>query len=270
MGKNSGIPWTDHTHNPWWGCDKVSAGCAHCYAETFANRFGQWWGSNPRRLFGDKHWDEPLRWNRAAAKAGVRQSVFCGSMCDVLEPADISGERYRLANMIANTSWLNWLLLTKRPENAHLFEPWFWELPNIRFGVTAENQEMFDQRIPWLLDRKVRNFVSIEPLLGPIDLEGGDLHGVIEELDWVIVGDESGRKRRPAKLDWVRAIRDQCADAGVPFFFKQWHGASDGKVVDKAQFDPEGTITAAIHNAKLETPELDGVRHVAFPDRVAG
>ena len=121
MGVETKIAWTDHTFNPWWGCVKVSPGCANCYAETFAKRTGHavWGAETDRRFFGDKHWAEPVKWNLAAAKAGVRRRVFCGSMCDVFEgPRPLLDDwRDQLWTLIRYTPNLDWLLLTKRPES---------------------------------------------------------------------------------------------------------------------------------------------------------
>lgn len=121
MGIETEIAWTDSTFNPWWGCQRVSPGCERCYAETFAKRVGlQVWGpKQERRFFGEKHWREPLRWNEQAAKAGARRRVFCASMADVFEERlDLAAARARLFGLIRLTPSLDWLLLTKRPENA--------------------------------------------------------------------------------------------------------------------------------------------------------
>lgn len=122
MGKETGIEWTDHTFNPWWGCVKVSAACTHCYAETLAARWAFKWGAAAApRAFGDKHWNEPLAWNRKAIADGVRRRVFCASMADVFERRDnehgatLDALRARLWLLIEATPGLDWQLLTKRP-----------------------------------------------------------------------------------------------------------------------------------------------------------
>src|SRR5712671_6808752 len=120
MAKNSSIEWTDHTFNPWWGCSKVSPGCNNCYAETWAKRVGEkiWGKDEPRRFFTDKHWDEPLKWNDEALSSGTRRRVFCASMADVFEQrTDLNPWRARLWKLTEETPKLDWLLLTKRPEN---------------------------------------------------------------------------------------------------------------------------------------------------------
>ena len=114
MGTETAISWCDHTFNPWWGCVRVSPACQHCYAETFSKRVGLkvWGPESDRRFFGPKHWAEPLKWNTAAVKAGVRRRVFCASMADVFEDrADLLNERLRLFQLIEDTPQLDWLLL---------------------------------------------------------------------------------------------------------------------------------------------------------------
>lgn len=188
MGEHTKISWTDHTWNPWWGCQRVSPGCQHCYAEAFAKRTGNavWGKDAERRFFGDKHWAEPLRWDAAAAAAGYPALVFCASMADVFEDrADLVDHRARLWDLIAATPHLIWQLLTKRPENVRGMVPDRWithplddidyiigDWPaNVWIGTTVEDQERADERIPHLLaiPAPVR-FLSCEPLLGPLDL----------------------------------------------------------------------------------------------------
>jgi protein gp37 len=239
MGENSKIEWCDHTFNPWHGCTKVSPACDHCYAESFAKRIGYSeagkhfpiWGQDAgRRFFGDKHWAEPLKWNREAQAAGVSRRVFCGSMCDVMEDYNgtehlvregIEESRQWLYRLIETTPYLDWLLLTKRPQNYSRFFPQAWILrgfpSNVWLGTTMESPDYF-WRVNSLREMygvSVR-FLSIEPLLqnlGALNLEG---------INWVIVGGESGSGARPTHPDWVRSIRDRCVGASVPFFFKQW------------------------------------------------
>ncbi|HEY2512934.1 MAG TPA: DUF5131 family protein, partial [Polyangiaceae bacterium] len=118
MVANSKIQWTDHTFNPWWGCQRVSPGCEHCYAEAFAKRTGHgvWGPTAQRRFFGEAHWKEPLKWNEAAKRSGQRARVFCASMADVFEDRwELEPHRARLAGLIRVTPHLDWLLLTKRP-----------------------------------------------------------------------------------------------------------------------------------------------------------
>ncbi len=225
MAKDSSIEWTHHTFNPWWGCTKVSPGCKNCYAETFSHRIGQniWGRRAARRFFGDSHWREPIKWNAEAARDGLRRRVFCASMADVFEQrAELTEVRARLWRLIEETPTLDWLLLTKRPENVLRFVPWGKTWPsNVWAGVTAENQRWADRRIPLLLQLPVTvRFVSCEPLLGSVDLAGWTQGS--RRIDWVIAGGESGHRARPMNPEWARKLRDQCNAAGVPFHFKQW------------------------------------------------
>jgi protein gp37 len=237
MGKRSAIEWTDHTFNPVWGCVKLSPACDNCYAETFDHRLGgaHWGPHAPRREFGDKHWNEPLKWNREAEREGRRHRVFCASMADVFDNQWPQHVRPRLWKLIAATPMLDWLLLTKRPQNIARMLPTNWGSgwPNVWLGVTAENQEEANRRIPVILSiPAVVHFVSYEPALGPLDLHeavtpvlGDARHVTIREtvplIDWVIAGGESGHRARPANPDWFRSVRDQCAAAGAAFFMKQ-------------------------------------------------
>jgi protein gp37 len=219
MGADSAISWTDHTFNPWWGCERVSPGCQHCYAETLAKRFGTEWGKTAdRRFFGDKHWNEPVRWNKAAARDGVRRRVFCASMADVFEDRDeLTPHRERLFPLIRDTPHLDWLLLTKRPLNVQRMVPGEWNHgwpANVWLGFTAEDQARYDERSTALWSTLMRRprvvFVSAEPLLGPItDLLSGGLRP-----DWVIVGGESGPGARPMHPAWARDVLGLCKSVG--------------------------------------------------------
>jgi protein gp37 len=213
MGKDSNIAWTHHTFSPWWGCQRVSPGCEHCYAESFATgrmKLPIWGAKAERRFFGEKHWNEPVRWNKAAAKAGERHRVFCSSMADVFEDrVDLVLPRGRLFDLIEATPNLDWLLLTKRPENMLAMLPRAWltsRRPNVWLGTTCEDQRRAEERLPRLLATPaVVHFVSAEPLLEPIDFLRW-----IGGIDWLIVGGESGPKARPFDLAWARSIVDQC------------------------------------------------------------
>lgn len=231
MGEHTGIHWTHHTFNPWIGCMKVSPGCANCYAETLAtNRMGlDVWGpaaTTHRKMMSENYWKEPLKWNRKAEAEGVRRRVFCASMADVFEDhPDLNEPRARLWNLIEATPALDWLLLTKRPQNIELMLPdnwWPWSGPeNIWLGTSIESQD-YEFRAQCL--RRINtavHFLSIEPLLGPINLRW---ELASEDIEWVIVGGESGPGCRPMNLDWARKIRDDCREYGVPLFFKQVGG----------------------------------------------
>lgn len=222
MGQLSTIEWTNHTFNPWWGCTKISPGCVHCYADTWSRRYGHdiWGPKKPRRTFGEKHWQDPLKWERQADSLGQRKRVFCASMADVFENnKSILSEREKLWELISGTPMLDWLLLTKRPENMMRFSPWESEWPSNVWAMTSvENQEQANKRIPELI--KVPAIVrglSVEPLLNEVDLSPW-----LDQIQWVIVGGESGHGARQMKVEWVRNLRDQCRKHDVPFFFKQW------------------------------------------------
>lgn len=254
MGRNTGIAWTDHTFNPWWGCTPVSPGCTNCYAARQSSRFGyRCFGNNPRRMMSQTNWAQPVIWDHEAAKAGIRRRVFCGSMCDVFEdgPIQLLACRRRLWKLIEATSNLDWLILTKRPENIDNesleMVPLEWlrgKWPkNVWLGVTAERQEQAQARIWRLLQLPAPvRFVSCEPLLGPVDLDAIEAicktwrrgATLVTYLDWVIAGGESGANARPMHPGWVRSLRDQCQASGVPFFFKQWgEWAPDDAIKDK-------------------------------------
>jgi protein gp37 len=224
MAKNSKIEWTHHTFNPWWGCVKISDGCKHCYAETWAKRVGSdvWGAEKARRFFGDAHWNSPVAWNEEAARVGERMRIFCASMADVFEDRrDLDPWRERLWALIESTPHLDWLLLTKRPERIGALAPGTTIWPrNVWLGTTAETQEWADARIPHLVQHPAAvRFISCEPLLGPVDLGKWTAD---DALHWVIAGGESGPHARPMNPAWARGLRDQCARDGVAFHFKQW------------------------------------------------
>lgn len=269
------IEWTDSTFNPWWGCEHVSPGCDHCYAEAQAKRYGHKWSD--RRMFGINHWREPLKWNAQAATLKKRRKVFCASFADVFEDRpQLKLERTRLWALILLTPWLDWLLLTKRPQNirrllptpadyvgmnyeardlldrdhvyvAGVYRPGLFYTgtetiarppPNVWLGMTAENQKWFDYRRKHLLNVPATvHFVSIEPQLGPIDARLAEHHDG-RGIDWIICGGESGHGARAFDLEWARDLADQCTVAGVPFFMKQ---LGKNPVDDDAQLDLKDT-----------------------------
>jgi protein gp37 len=221
MGEHTGIAWCDATFNPWWGL---------------------WGPQGPRRFFDDEHWREPLRWNISSRKLGQRRRVFCGSMCDVFEDReDVAEPRSRLASLVDQTPFLDWLLLTKRPENVMRLwdraatdwgEPGSLALPlrNIWMGITGEEQRFLDERHGHLAGiAALKSFWSLEPLLGPIDCERAWRNSRIP--DWLIIGCErlpgNGAGRRCA-FWWVRDLVAQARAAGVPVFVKQL--AIEGRV----------------------------------------
>lgn len=279
MAKNSSIEWTHHTFNPWWGCVKVSPACKNCYAEAWAKRVGLevWGGRAPRRFFGKEHWSEPLRWNREAEREGHRRRVFCASMADIFESrGKLDPWRHRLWGLIEATPWLDWLLLTKRPERTAYCVPWGETWPkNVWLGTTAENQRWAEMRIPKLLRfPAVVLFVSCEPMLGPLDLRLWLLRAGAagRALDWVIAGGESGANARPMNPAWARSLRDQCAKAYVPFHFKQWgHWRPESFAIETDArriqvLDHEGRgITLVSLGKKASGRDLDGRTWDEFP-----
>lgn len=229
MGERTGISWTDHTFNPVWGCMEVSRACDFCYARTLDRRVGgNHWGPHaPFREFGDKHWAEPLRWDRAAEKDGVRRRVFCASMADVFDNRWPDHIRPRLWDLIWQTPHLDWLLLTKRPQNIAKMLPRSWGdvngWANVWLGVTAEDQEQFHLRWRYLrtIPARVR-YVSYEPALGPLSLPRA------EQPDWIIAGGESGASHRAPDPQWFASLQRECEQEGIAFHFKQWGGRKPG------------------------------------------
>jgi len=283
MGQNSKIEWTHHTFNPWWGCVRVSPACKNCYAESWAKRVGvDVWGKDAeRRFFSDKHWRDPIKWNREAEEAGKRRRVFCASMADVFENRrDLDPSRAKLWPLIEATPRLDWLLLTKRPQHIGRLAPWRDQWPaNVWLGTTAENQKWANERMPRLMEYPAAvRFASCEPLLGDIDLtpwlareETG--HG----LNWVIAGGESGPNSRPMNPSWAESIRDQCGSASVPFHFKQWghwgpHANGPTARVQTIQVtDRQGNAISLFKVGKRASGRLlGGVTWDQFPEVVAG
>ena len=246
MSQNTKIEWADHTFNPWIGCQAISPGCANCYAAAWAKRYG--------RDFADrtltKTWALPKLWNAQAeafhAQHGRRQRVFCASLADVFDNEVDPQWRADLLALIRDTPNLDWLLLTKRIGNVGNMLPVPFDFDrlyaNVWLGATVVNQEEADRDIPKLLATPARvRFLSMEPLLGPVDLahyltenrwraDGSvTTRGIVPgtRLDWVIAGGESGPGARPSHPDWYRALAGQCRAAGVPFFMKQMGGARD-------------------------------------------
>jgi protein gp37 len=238
LGKKTAISWTGHTFNPWWGCTKVSPGCDNCYAETFSHRpihiltpgsepgpLDVWGKDKPRRTFDDRHWNEPLRWEREAIKEGKNALVFCASMADVMDDEAPEGARERLWQLIDRTPHLTWQLLTKRPHRFNVYLPREFKHGNVWLMTTAENQKFYDLRWPLLQDAADRRGliagISYEPALGPLSLSA-----TLALPDWVIYGGESGPGRRAflQEVDWAAKLAAECEALGVKFFMKQLGG----------------------------------------------
>jgi protein gp37 len=275
MADQTSIEWADSTFNPWMGCSKVSPACDHCYAERDTARFGrvEWGAGKPRIRTSEASWRKPLQWNakpfHECAECGwrgdlpdtlccpscngcrftvARRRVFCASLADVFDNEVDPQWRADLFDLIGRTPNLDWLLLTKRIGTAHrlyIESELCTDFPrNVWLGATICNEAEADRDIPKLLATPAAvRFLSIEPMLGPIDLtriapaifaakanaltgkwkwDGGPTRVETATIDWVICGGESGPKARPMHPAWVRSLREQCAHHGVPFLFKQW------------------------------------------------
>lgn len=243
MSEQTRIEWTDATWNPIRGCTKISPGCAHCYAETFAERFRGVPGHPYEQGFDLRlvplKLAEPLRWR-------VSKMVFVNSMSDLFH-RDVPEDYIRdVVRIMLLADWHTYQVLTKRSDRMRerLSGPLSEaaEAPQIWWGVSVENRRDGLPRVEELRRTPARlRFLSIEPLLedlGEIDLSG---------IHWVILGGESGPGARPMDPGWVRSIRDQCRAAGVPFFFKQWGGTRKGKA--------GRTLDGRTHDDKPETPD---------------
>ena len=289
MAENSKIEWTDHTFNPWIGCTKVSPGCAHCYAETLMDkRYGRvrWGKGQPRQRTSASNWRLPLRWNRDAelqerdAEARDRMPprrprVFCASLADWLDDEVPIEWLADLLELIRETPHLDWLLLTKRPQNwrtrleavlnhvryivdyallDNFVRLWLggWAPENVWAGTTVEDRQRADERIPELILIPARvRFLSCEPLPGRVNLHGWLTDGGClqphtstpeflgkPQIHWVIAGGESGPGARPLLVEYADNLRRQCAAAGVAFFMKQL-GAHVGTTNANAHDWPE-------------------------------
>lgn len=223
MAENSGIGWTTHTNNFWWGCHKVSEECRFCYIDRMMNRVGIEAFKGPIKTKAG--WKNHARWNKECAKSGDRYRIFTCSMSDFLHRGADEWRAEAWA-AIKSTPNLDWLILTKRADDieACLPEDWGHGYPNVWLGVTIGKQDSM-----WRLDylKKVPariKFVSAEPLLEAIDF-GGNLKGI----NWVISGCESGAvdKRRPMEMSWIESIDTQCNEAGTAHFFKQYYAGSE-------------------------------------------
>jgi protein gp37 len=252
----SKIAWTDHTFNPWIGCSPAGPGCQNCYAEMHAHRYaqkyGECWGPGATRYVTKSTWKNPVKWNSDAAKHGKRAKVFCASLADVFDKDGPAEARERLWDLIRRTPNLDWLILTKRPQNFKQYLPADWGQGyfNVWLGVTCENRKQGFKRVDILRKTPANmHFVSCEPLLE--DVSTIDLTGI----DWLIVGGESGnspKALRPFDVAWARSLKETCAKSNVKFFAKQLGNApeEDGVLYQIAQ--PELAKAANSHATNLE------------------
>ena len=255
MSDKSSIEWTDATWNPIRGCTTISPGCAHCYAETFAERFRGVPGHPYEQGFDlrlvPEKLAEPLRWS-------TPKSIFVNSMSDLFHEDVTTDYILRVARVMEQADWHTYQVLTKRSDRLRAMlngplQP-MAVLPHIWWGVSVENRR---HGLPRIADLQAApaavRFLSVEPLLedlGTLPLEG---------IHWVIVGGESGNGARKLEPAWVVSIRDQCQKAGVPFFFKQWGGVRkgktgrelDGRTYDEIPHRPEVAVPAASQRQRL-------------------
>ncbi len=231
MAQQSSIEWTDATWNPVTGCSKISPGCKHCYAERMAKRLQSM--GQPRYRDGFKLTlqsdvvEQPLTWKKP-------RLVFVNSMSDLFHDEVPLWYLEKVFHVMSTASWHVFQVLTKRSERlAEIANRLVWP-PNVWMGVSVESED-YTYRINDLsgIPAAVR-FLSVEPLLGPINRLS------LRNIDWVIVGGESGPHARPINPSWVRSIRNDCVAASVPFFFKQWGGtrkSTTGRVLDGRTWD---------------------------------
>jgi protein gp37 len=220
MATNSPIEWTDATWNPVTGCDKISPGCKHCYADRMAHRLKAMGNKNYRNGFEltlQPHMlDLPLHWK-------TPKRIFVNSMSDLFHVDVPLSYIDDVFDVMRRAHWHQFQVLTKRAERIEELSPKLQWAPNIWMGVSVENNK-YAYRIDHLRKTSAHvKFLSIEPLIGPV----GTLN--LRVIDWVIVGGESGPSARPMDPEWVIRIRDQCHRANVAFFFKQWGGLQKKK-----------------------------------------
>jgi protein gp37 len=253
VSDRSAIEWTDATWNPVRGCTKISPGCKHCYAERFAERFRGVHGHPFEQGFDirlvPEKLDQPLRWRSA-------RRIFVNSMSDLFHDRVPTEYISRVGRVMQTAEWHTFQVLTKRHErlrsllNGEL--GWMGSLPNVWWGVSVEDREYGLPRVDSLRLTNARvRFLSVEPLLedlGAINLSG---------IDWVIVGGESGPHFRTMAAGWVETIRNQCHDAQVPFFFKQWGGRSPkqlGRTLDGREWNEMPKFYDSLHAASCGSP----------------
>ncbi|MDP9150529.1 MAG: phage Gp37/Gp68 family protein [Myxococcota bacterium] len=257
MALGSGIEWTESTWNPVTGCDKISPGCKHCYAERMAERLEAMGQANYKNGFDltlqPQMLELPLRWKRP-------QTIFVNSMSDLFHERVPIAYVQRVFDVMRRASWHRFQVLTKRAEGLAAFDRDLEWAPNIWMGVSVENLK-YATRIDALRTTRAHvKFLSLEPLLGPLP----NLN--LRNIDWVIVGGESGPRARPMEPAWVVDLRDQCCHAKIPFFFKQWGGKNKkraGRLLEGRTWD-EMPASANDRPARVRLPLAD-----ASPGRAA-
>jgi protein gp37 len=231
MGQATAIEWSEMTWNPATGCSKVSPGCAHCYAETFAERWRGIAGHHYEQGFDLRLWpgrlEQPLSWRRP-------RRVFVNSMSDLFHEDIPDAFITEVFDVMVRAQWHTFQVPTKRPDRLAALAPRLPWPPNVWMGVTIENRRFVGRAAVLREVPASVRFISAEPLLGP--LEGLDLQGI----DWLIAGGESGARHRRLDLDWVRELRDRCQQENVAFFFKQVGGRTPkacGRLLDGRTWD---------------------------------
>lgn len=275
MGAESKIQWTDATFNPWIGCAKVSDGCKNCYAEvqTFARvqrgRGVELWGPQAvRHRTSAANWREPEKWDREAMATGDRLRVFCASLCDVFEDRrDLDPWRDDLFSLIDHTPWLDWQLLTKRPENMVRLAPRWWSdgwPPNAWAGCTVEDQPRADERIAYLrrVPAAVR-FLSVEPQLGEVSIRRAVASRTVMDdgcgIHWCIIGGESGPGAREFNVAWARSLLAECRKWKIAPFVKQLGAHVITRNDDGLSGCDEGDWNLSDPDGQVEH-DLDGTR----------
>lgn len=283
MADKSRIEWTDATWNPITGCTKVSPGCKFCYAERFAIRGMGQFAKDPKRKFTDIEFHpdklmDPIRWKKP-------RMIFVCSMADLFHPDVPFAQIDKIFDIMYKAEQHIFQILTKRPEIMYKYYKRFdlkqtgWKQKNIWLGVSVENQRAADERIPILLKIPAYiRFLSVEPLLAPVDLApiylDDERYNETGTINWVIAGGESGPKARPMHSNWVRSIRDQCQFARIPFFFKQWGEwadvthVDDRQIFDRARFRMVGFHPMFKVGKKDAGRLLDGREWNEYPDYI--
>jgi protein gp37 len=263
MADSTLIAWTDHTFNPWMGCHKVSQGCTHCYAETLVkNRMGKSgvWGADGIRQRTKGPWKNVPKWNRQAAADVTPHRVFCASLADVFEDYPGPNEwRADLWPLIRDNWWLDFQILTKRPENIARMLPDDWDTefetpyyPHVWLGTSIEDNRVAHRAFDLTANAAHVHFVSYEPAIGPLD----ELQ--LQNLDWIIVGGESGPGHRDMDLDWARDMQDRCRAPGIAFFFKQNSGPRTEMGID--------ALGAVYRDYPASWPRLELVQEPLLPE----
>ncbi len=264
---NTNINWADKVWNPVTGCTKVSAGCKNCYAERMSERLAGRCGypkDNPFAVtLHPEKLDEPLHWKKPSR-------IFVGSMTDICH-RDVSVHFVdQILRVMHRAPQHTYMILSKRPENfAEYFQLALTFMPHVWLGVSVEDQQTADERIPLLLKTPAaKRFVSYEPALGPVDFNRRELlidkrrfkYTLGRYLDWLIIGGETGPGARAMKPDWARLARDQCKEAGVPFFLKQ-----NGEWAETHRKASTGEFFMSRVGKKAAGCLLDGVEHKEVP-----